>query len=193
MEIRRDREKAWQLLTAYTKTDSLIKHALAVEAAMRHYAGYFNEDKDYWGVVGLLHDFDYERYPDEENHPYRGNEILEKEGYPEELRRAIMGHASYTGVSRHSLIAKTLFAVDELAGFITAVALVRPSRSIMDVKPKSVKKKFKIRAFAAKVNREEIRQGIEELGVDETEHIQRVIDALKTVAEEIGLAGIETQ
>jgi putative nucleotidyltransferase with HDIG domain len=192
MEIRRDREKAWQLLTAYTKTDSLIKHALAVEAAMRHYAGYFNEDKDYWGVVGLLHDFDYERYPDEENHPYRGNEILEKEGYPEELRRAIMGHASYTGVSRHSLIAKTLFAVDELAGFITAVALVRPSRSIMDVKPQSVKKKFKTRAFAAKVNREEIRQGIEELGVDETEHIQRVIDALKTVAEEIGLAGIET-
>lgn len=186
-----DREKAWNLLCEYTKSESLRKHALAVEAAMRHYAEYFGEDPELWGVVGLLHDFDYEMYPDEENHPYRGSEILAKEGYPEEVRRAIMGHASYTGVPRDSLMAKTLFAVDELAGFIIAVALVRPSRSIMDVEPKSVKKKFKQKAFAAKVNRDEIKQGIEELGVDETEHIQRVIDALKSIADELGLAGEE--
>lgn len=184
-----NREKAWNLLTQYTKTESLIHHALAVEAAMRHYARYFHEDEEYWGITGLLHDFDYEAYPDEQNHPYRGNEILEKEGYPEELRRAIMGHASYTGVPRDTLLAKTLFAVDELTGFIMAVALVRPSKSIHDVKPKSVKKKFKTRAFAAKVNREEIAQGIAELEVDETEHIQRVIDALRTVAADIGLEG----
>lgn len=184
-----DREKAWQLLTTYTKTESLIRHALAVEAAMRFYAKIYNEDEDYWGITGLLHDFDYEKFPDEKNHPYRGNEILEKEDYPEEMRKAIMGHASYTGVARDTLLAKTLFAVDELTGFIMAVALVRPSKSIHDVKPKSVKKKFKNRAFAAKVNREEIFQGIQELGVDETEHIQRVIDALKSVADEIGLSG----
>lgn len=184
-----DREKAWQLLTTYTKTESLIRHALAVEAAMRFYAKIYNEDEDYWGITGLLHDFDYEKFPDEKNHPYRGNEILEKEGYPEEMRKAIMGHASYTGVARDTLLAKTLFAVDELTGFIMAVALVRPSKSIHDVKPKSVKKKFKTRAFAAKVNREEIFQGIQELGVDETEHIQRVIDSLKSVADEIGLSG----
>lgn len=184
-----EREKAWTLLTTYTKTDSLIKHALAVEAAMRFYAKHYGEDEDYWGVVGLLHDFDYETYPDEQNHPYRGNEILEKEGYSEEMCRAIMGHASYTGVPRDTLLAKALFAVDEIAGFIIAVALVRPSKNIHDVKPKSVKKKFKTKAFAAKVNREEILQGIRELGVDETEHVQRVIDALKTVASEIGLAG----
>ncbi len=186
-----NREKAWRLLTSYTKTDSLIRHALAVEAAMRYYAGYFHEDVEYWGIVGLLHDFDYERFPNEENHPFRGSEILEKEGYPEEMRRAIMGHASYTGVPRDTLLAKTLFAVDELAGFIMAVALVRPSKSILDVSPKSVKKKFKTRAFAAKVNREEIQLGIQELEVDETEHIQRVIDALKPIAKEIGLEGID--
>lgn len=184
-----DIEKSWQLLISYTKTESLIRHALAVEAAMRFYAKIYNEDENYWGITGLLHDFDYESFPDEENHPYRGNEILEKEGYPEEMRRAIMGHAGYTGVSRDTLLAKTLFAVDELAGFIMAVAMVRPSRSVHDVKPKSVKKKFKTRSFAAKVSREEILQGIQELGVDETEHIQRVIDALKTVAINIGLAG----
>ena len=184
-----DREKAWNLLCKYTKTESLRKHALAVEAAMRHYADFYGEDIELWGITGLLHDFDYEMYPDEENHPYRGNEILEKEGYSEEIRQAIMGHASYTGVARDSLMSKVLFAVDELTGFIIAVALVRPSKSIFDVKPKSVKKKFKTKAFAAKVSREEIRQGIEELGVDETEHIQRVIDALKTIADDLGLSG----
>lgn len=184
-----NREKAWELLTRYTKSESLIRHALAVEAGMRHYARHFGKDEEYWGITGLLHDFDYEAYPDERNHPYRGSEILKKEGFPEEMRRAIMGHASYTGVPRDTLLAKTLFAVDELAGFIMAVALVRPSKSIHDVKPKSVKKKFKTHAFAAKVNREEIAQGIAELGVDETEHIQRVIDALRMVAADIGLEG----
>jgi len=182
-------ESAWQLLCQYTKTESLRKHAIAVSAAMRHYARIFNQDEEYWAMTGLLHDFDYETYPDEQNHPYRGNEILEKLGYPEEMRTAIMGHASYTGTKRESLLAKTLFAVDELSGFIMAVALVRPSKSILEVEPRSVQKKFKDKAFAAKVNREEIKQGIAELGVDETEHIQRVIDALKSVAAELGLAG----
>jgi len=184
-----NREAAWELLCQYTQSENLRKHGLAVEAAMRHYARHFNEDEELWGITGLLHDFDYEKYPDAHNHPYRGNEILKTRGYPEEVRQAIMGHASYTGVPRDTLLAKTLFAVDELAGFIIAVALVRPSKSIYDVKPKSVKKKFKQKAFAAKVDREEIKQGIAELGVDETEHIQRVIDALKSIAKELGLEG----
>jgi len=184
-----NRTEAWNLLCEYTKSDSLRKHALAVEAAMRHYARIFGEDEEYWAITGLLHDFDYEMYPDEQNHPYRGNEILEKLGYPIEIRTAIMGHASYTGVKRETLLAKTLFAVDELSGFVIAVALVRPSKSIFEVEPRSVQKKFKDKAFAAKVNREEIKQGIAELGVDETEHIQRVIEALKSVAGELGLAG----
>jgi putative nucleotidyltransferase with HDIG domain len=184
-----DRDEAWNLLTTYTKTESLIRHAIAVEAAMRYYAKVFGQDENFWGITGLLHDFDYEMYPDEQNHPYRGNEILAREGYPEELRTAVMGHASYTNTPRTSLMAKTLFAVDELTGFVIAVALVRPSKSIFEVQPSSVRKKFKDKAFAAKVNREEIRQGIAELGVDETEHIQRVIDALKTVAKELGIAG----
>jgi putative nucleotidyltransferase with HDIG domain len=184
-----DRDEAWNLLTTYTKTESLIRHAIAVEAAMRYYAKVFGQDENFWGITGLLHDFDYEMYPDEQNHPYRGNEILAREGYPEELRTAVMGHASYTNTPRTSLMAKTLFAVDELTGFVIAVALVRPSKSIFEVQPSSVRKKFKDKAFAAKVNRGEIHQGIAELGVDETEHIQRVIDALKTIAKELGIAG----
>ncbi|HDN59643.1 MAG: HDIG domain-containing protein [Candidatus Marinimicrobia bacterium] len=184
-----NREEAWKLLCEYTKSENLRKHALAVEAAMRLYARKFGEDEEKWGIVGLLHDFDYEMYPDEKNHPYRGYEILEKEGYPEDVRKAILSHASYTGVPRDSLMARTLFAVDELTGFIIAVALVRPTRSIHDVTVKSVKKKFKQKAFAAKVSREEIKQGIKELGVDEDEHIQNVIDALKSIAKELGLEG----
>ncbi len=184
-----DRNHAWQLLCQYTKTESLLKHALAVEAALRHYARHYHQDEEYWGITGLLHDFDYEMYPDEHNHPYRGNEILSRAGYPEEMRTAIMGHAGYTNTPRNSLLAKTLFAVDELSGFVIAVALVRPSKSILDVEPRSVQKKFKDKAFAAKVNRAEIKQGITELGVDETEHIQRVIDALKGIADQLGLAG----
>lgn len=184
-----NREEAWKLLCEYTKSENLRKHALAVEAAMRFYARKFGEDEEKWGIVGLLHDFDYEMYPNEKNHPYRGYEILEKEGYPEDVRKAILSHASYTGVPRDSLMARTLFAVDELTGFIIAVALVRPTRSIHDVTVKSVKKKFKQKAFAAKVSREEIKQGIKELGVDEDEHIQNVIDALKSIAKELGLEG----
>lgn len=183
------REEAWKLLNEYTKDPSLIKHALAVEAAMREYAKFYGEDEELWAVTGLIHDFDYEKYPSAEEHPYKGNEILKEKGWPEEIRTAVMGHADYTGVKRETLLARALFAVDELAGFIMAVALVRPSKSIHDVKPKSVKKKFKAKAFSKAVSREDIYKGIEELGVDETEHIQRVIDALRTVAAELGLAG----
>ena len=142
-----------------------------------------------WGVTGLLHDFDYEMYPRIPDHPIKGGEILAERGVPEDVRRAILGHASHTGVPRDTLMAKTLYAVDELSGFVTAVALVRPSKSVHDVKPKSVKKKFKDRSFAAKVNRDEIHEGMEELGVDPTEHIQHVIDAMRGVAGEIGLEG----
>ncbi len=183
------REDAWQLLNKYTKEPSLIKHALAVEAAMREYAKFYGEDEELWAATGLIHDFDYERFPSAEEHPYKGNEILKAEGWPEEITTAVMGHADYTGVSRESLLAKTLFAVDELAGFIMAVALVRPSKSIHDVKPKSVKKKFKAKSFSKGVSREDIHKGIEELGVDQTEHIQRVIEALRTVAKELDLEG----
>ena len=182
-----NRDDAWNLLCEYTKTESLRKHALAVEAAMRAYAGKFNEDPELWGIVGLLHDFDYEKYPTAEDHPYKGNEILEKEGYSEDIRKAIMGHASYTGVPRDSMMAKALFAVDELTGFIIAVTLVRPSKAFSDVAPKSVKKKMKDKRFAAKVSREEIRQGAEELGVDFDEHISFVVGAMSKVADKLGL------
>ncbi len=180
---------AWKLLNEYTKDPSLISHALSVEAAMREYALHFNEDEDYWGITGLIHDFDYEKFPTAEEHPYKGNEILRNLGYPKDILDAVMGHAEYTGVKRETLMAKTLYAVDELAGFIIAVALVRPSKSIHDVKPKSVKKKFKAKAFAKAVSREDIKQGIAELGIDETEHIQKVIDALQKIAPELGLEG----
>lgn len=181
------RDEAWELLNEYTKKEGLIKHALAVEALMRAYARKFGEDEEEWGIVGLIHDFDYEKYPTAADHPYRGSEILEKMGYPEEYRRAILGHADYTGESRDTLLAKTLFAVDELAGFITAVALVRPSKKVADVKVKSVTKKFKDKAFAASVNREDIQKGIEELGVDRAEHIQLCIDAMTSIADDLGL------
>jgi len=184
-----DRQKAWELLCKYTKNENLRKHALAVEAAMRFYAEKFSEDVEKWGITGLLHDFDYEAYPTEKDHPYKGAEILRNEGYPEDVITAILGHASYTGVKRDTLMAKTLFAVDELAGFIIAVALVRPSKSIYEVTVSSVKKKFKQKAFAAKVNREEIMQGIQELGIPDDEHIQNVIDALKSIANQLQLEG----
>jgi predicted hydrolase (HD superfamily) len=184
-----DREDAWQLLCEYTKNKNLRKHGLAVEAAMREYARYFGKDEERWGITGLIHDFDYEKYPSEEKHPYKGNEILEERGWPKDIRKAVMGHADYTGVERESLMAKTLYAVDELTGFIIAVALVRPSKSIYDVKPRSVKKKFKQKAFAKGVDRDIIKRGIEELDVDQTEHIQRVIKALQDIAPELGLEG----
>lgn len=184
-----NRSDALVLLQEYTKSDSLLRHAYAVEQIMRKYAQKFGEDEDKWGITGLLHDFDYEKYPTAEEHPFVGNKILKENGYEDEILDAIMGHADYTGVPRTTLLAKTLFACDELAGFIFAVTYVRPSKSIHDVKVKSVTKKLKDKGFAAKVSRADIHNGIEELGVDRTEHIQFVIDALKEKAAELGLAG----
>ena len=184
-----NREDAIKLLHKYTKTDSLRRHALGVEQAMRKMAVKYNGDPDEWGITGLMHDFDYEMHPTIEEHPYIGNEILKSKGYPESITQAIMGHATYTGVSRETDMAKALFSVDELTGFIFAVTYVRPSKSIFEVKPKSVKKKLKQKSFAASVLREDIFQSVEELGVDLTEHIQFVIDALAEKAEELGLKG----
>jgi len=184
-----DRNEAIKLLHEYTKTDSLRRHALGVEQSMRKMADKYNGDPDEWGLTGLMHDFDYEMYPTMEDHPFRGNEILIEKGYPESITKAIMGHATYTGVPRDTDMAKSLFSVDELTGFIFAVTYVRPSKSILEVKPKSVKKKLKQKSFAASVIREDIFLSIEELGVDLTEHIQFVIDALSQKAEELGLKG----
>lgn len=184
-----DRSEAIKLLHEYTKTDSLRRHALGVEQSMRKMADKYNGDPDEWGLTGLMHDFDYEMYPTMEDHPFRGNEILIENGYPESITKAIMGHATYTGVPRDTDMAKSLFSVDELTGFIFAVTYVRPSKSILEVKPKSVKKKLKQKSFAASVIREDIFLSIEELGVDLTEHIQFVIDALSEIAEELGLKG----
>ena len=183
------REDALALLYEYTQSDSLRRHALGVEQAMRKMAEKYNGDSDEWGLTGLLHDFDYERYPTMEEHPYKGNEILKNNGYPDSICTAIMGHATYTGVPRETDMAKALFSVDELTGFIFAVTYVRPSKSIFEVKPKSVKKKLKQKSFAASVLREDIFQSMEELNVDMTEHIQFVIDALKEKADEMGLKG----
>ncbi len=180
-----NRDQALEILREYTKSDSLLKHAYAVEAAMRAYAGEHNEDEELWGVVGLLHDFDYEMYPDE--HPMKGSKILEEKGAPEEIRRAILGHANFTGVPRDTKMAKVLYAVDELCGFIVAVTLVRPNKALSEVKIKSVKKKMKDKSFAAKVNRDEIREGAEELGVEFDLHVQFVIQALSGAAGQLGL------
>ncbi len=180
-----NREQALELLHEFTKTESLRRHAYAVEAAMRAYAGKYGEDEELWGCVGLIHDFDYEMYPDQ--HPTKGSEILAERGIAEDIRTAIMGHAEYTGIPRETLMAKTLYAVDELCGFITAVTLVRPTKSVGEVKVKSVKKKLKDKRFAAKVSREEIRRGPEELGVEFDEHVAFVVQALVPVAKNIGL------
>jgi predicted hydrolase (HD superfamily) len=185
------RDEAWELLCEYTKGDSLRKHALAVEAAMRACAvryGGAEADVDEWGLVGLLHDFDYEMFPDAEGgHPFKGANIMCGRGYPDRIIRAIMGHATYTGVLRDTLMARALFATDELCGFLVACALVRPSRSLSDLEVSSVKKKLKDKAFARTVNRDDIRQGVAELGVELDEHIRFVIDALKPIEKEIGL------
>ncbi len=182
-----NREQAYQLLTEYTQKDNLIKHALAVEAAMRAYARTFGEDEEVWGIVGLLHDFDYERYPDPEDHPFKGAEILRARGLPEEWIEAILGHADHTGVPRRTRMAKALYAVDELCGFITAVAYVRPSKKIADVTVQSVKKKFKDKAFARQVSRQDMIRGAEELGVPLDEHIERVLTAMQGIADRLGL------
>ena len=182
-------EDAWTLLNEYTKSESLLKHAQAVAAAMRAYARKFGEDEEDWGVVGLLHDFDYEQYPDPTDHPLVGSRILQEKGYPEEIIYAIKSHAQYLELPRKSLMDKTLFAVDELCGFITAVTLVRPGKKVAEVPIKSVKKKLEDKAFARGVNREEIRQGAAELEVDLDDHIAFVIQALADCADQLGLAG----
>src|SRR5664279_822279 len=164
------RDEAWCLLTEFTLSESLRKHALAVEACVRAYARKFGEDEELWGLVGLIHDFDYEKYPSAEDHPFKGSEILKERGVSEEIRRAILSHANYSGVPRESLLEKTLFACDELAGFITASALVKPGRSIFEVDAKSVRKKMKDKAFARSVSRDDIVNGAQELGVDLDQH-----------------------
>lgn len=181
------REDAWKLLNDYTKKESLVKHALAVESAMRMYAKKFGEDEEAWGITGLLHDFDYDAFPDPNNggHPYKGNAILKGKGLPDEICTAIMGHADYTNTPRETKMAKALYAADEICGFIMAVAYVRPDK-LNGISPKSVKKKLKDKAFAAAINREEISHGIEALGVDRDEHIQTVITAMQGIANELG-------
>jgi predicted hydrolase (HD superfamily) len=197
-----DRESAWGLLTEFTQSESLRKHALAVEVCMRACARKFSlrsaephsvetssDEEELWGIVGLIHDFDYEKYPSRDDHPYRGNEILQERGWPEEIRRAIMSHAEYTGVTRDTPMEKALFACDELAGFIAAVALVKPGKSLAEVDAKSVRKKMKDKAFARSVNRDDIINGAADLGVDLDEHIAFCIEAMKGIAAKLGLDG----
>ena len=181
-----NRDEAWKLLCEYTKSDGLRRHALAVEACMRAYARKYGEDEEKWAVVGLIHDFDYERYPNAPDHPLKGSEILLELGYPEDVRTAILGHADYTGVPRDTLMAKSLFACDELAGFITACSLVRPDR-IRSLEPRSVRKRMKDKAFARAVRREDIVAGAEELGVDTNEHIALCIAAMQNISCQLGL------
>jgi putative nucleotidyltransferase with HDIG domain len=185
-----NRPEAWTLLNEYTKSDSLLKHAMAVEAAVRGYARRFGEDEDDWGVTALLHDFDYERWPTLGDHPNKGSEILRAKGYPEWMIRAILSHAmEITGVTRDSLLEKTLFACDELSGFITAAALVRPSKSVLDLEASSVRRRMKDKAFARGVKREDIVAGAELLGVPLDEHIGNVIGFIRERADELGLRG----
>src|SRR5579864_6881381 len=191
-ETMNDRAAAWELLTGFTQSESLRKHALAVEACMRAYARKYDGDEELWGVVGLLHDFDYDKYPSLEDHPYKGNEILKERGWPEEIRKAIMSHAEYTGVTRDTPMEKALFACDELAGFITACALVKPGKSLAEVEAKSVRKKMKDKAFARSVNRDDIVNGARDLGVDLEEHIAFCIEAMKGISAELGLSGTLT-
>jgi putative nucleotidyltransferase with HDIG domain len=194
MELKRD--DALALMHEYTQNDNLRRHMYAVEAAMRAYAQKLGEDEELWGITGLLHDFDYERWPNDERrpddeHPTTGVAILREKGYPEDVLHAILGHAEHTGAPRESRMAKTLFAVDELTGFLTACALVRPT-GINGLKVKSVKKKFKDSSFARGVNREDVQQGVEELDVDFNEHVQLVIDAMQKIQDELGLGGSES-
>ena len=181
------REAAWALLCEYTQSDSLRKHALGVEAVMRAYAHHYDGDADRWGMVGLLHDFDYERYPSMADHPLKGSEILKELGYPDDIRYAILCHAPFLGYERKSLMDKAILAVDELVGFITAVALVQPSKRVADVKVSSVQKKLKDKAFARSVNREDIYLGIADLGITLDDHITFTLQAMTAVAEQLGL------
>jgi predicted hydrolase (HD superfamily) len=194
------RESAWGLLTEYTQSESLRKHAMAVEACMRAYARKLAQEQrleptaaseleQRYSVTALLHDFDYERFPTPEQHPYVGNKILEERGYAEDIRRAIMSHADYTGVQRETHMEKALFACDELAGFITATALVKPSKSLAEVDAKSIRKKMKDKAFARSVSRDDIVNGAADLGVDLDQHIAFCIEAMQKIAQELGLSG----
>jgi len=184
-----DRQEAWALVTEYTQSESLRKHMLGVEAAVRGYARQFGEDEDDWGAVALLHDFDYERYPDQQNHPFRGVEILKEKGYPEWVTRAILSHADYSGVPRESRLEKTLYACDEMSGFVTAASLVRPSKSIMDLEAASVMKRMKDKAFARAVSRDDLKRGAEELGIPLDQHITNVIEFMREQADALGLRG----
>jgi len=181
------RDDAWALLTEHTDNPSLIKHALGVEAAMRAYAERFGEDAEIWGIIGLIHDFDYQQNPTEDTHLHVGTGILRARGWPEEWIRTMASHADYMGIPRDTLVSKTLFAVDELSGFLTACALVRPDRAVAEVKVKSVKKKLKDKAFARGVNRDDVYRGAEALGVELGEHIEFVRDAMATIADQLEL------
>ena len=183
------RTEAWALMTEYTRGESLRKHMMAVEAAVRGYARQFGEDEEDWAVVALLHDFDYERYPDQENHPYRGVEVLTARGYPEWVTRAVLSHADYSGVPRESRLEKTLYACDEMSGIVTAAALVRPSKSILDLEASSVMKRMKDKAFARGVNRDDLRRGAEELAIPLDQHITNVIAFMRMEADALGLRG----
>ena len=183
------RETAWALLTEYTENENLRKHALAVEAAVRGYARLWGEDEEAWGVVALLHDFDYDRWPSLEDHPFRGAEILRERGYPQWAIRAIQSHADHTGVPRETRLEHTLFACDEMAGFITAAALVRPSKSLLDLEAKSVLKRMKEKAFARAVSRDDLRKGAEEIGLPLEEHVANVVRFMREHADELGLRG----
>jgi putative nucleotidyltransferase with HDIG domain len=181
------RDEAYKIVTEFVKNENLVKHMLAVEAAMAFYANKFDQDNEYWRVAGLLHDFDWEIHPTLEEHPSKGAPILRERGVDEDLIRTIQSHASHTGVKREKLIDKALFACDELTGLITAVTLVRPSKKLNDVKVKSIKKKFKDKAFARGANREEITEGAKDLEIELSEHIQNVLDAMKLISNDLGL------
>ena len=184
------RDAAWALMTEYTQGESLRKHMLAVEAAVRGYARLWGENEEEWGVVALLHDFDYERWPDQANHPFRGVDILKEKGYPDWVTRAILSHAEYSGVARESRLEHTLFACDEMSGIVTAAALVRPSKSILDLEANSVIKRMKDKAFARAVSRDDLRKGAEEIGLPLDQHITNVIAFMRVEAEALGLKGI---
>jgi predicted hydrolase (HD superfamily) len=183
------RDEAYALMTEYTQSESLRKHMLAVEASVRGYARLWGENEDDWGLVALLHDFDYERWPDQENHPFRGVEILKSKGYPEWMTRAILSHAEYSGVARESRLEHTLFACDEMSGFVTAAALVRPSKSVLDLEAASVAKRMKDKAFARAVSRDDLRKGAEEIGLPLEQHIANVIAFMRVEADALGLRG----
>lgn len=181
------REDAWNLLCEYVQSENLRKHMLAVEACMRYYARLWGEDENLWGIVGLLHDIDYEQHPSLQEHPFVGMEILRQKGYPEEVVRAVGSHADHTGISRQTRMEHTLYACDELTGFVTAVALVRPNKKLAEVDVASVRKKMKDKAFARAVNREDLLKGAEALGIPFDEHVQNVIRAMSEIADKLGL------